>query len=207
VIIEGSLSNSNSQGAFHGASISAARYLGVAEIGSIEGDSEGTIYITAGGVIGSSGRSAIAIEHLAVAGSVRYAQILAGYNANDFGFNPDAQIKLIQLGTSEAETVLFETDIAAGIARGDDFRFGTLDDEVIPAEGESARTLSTIHRLEIEGAVVSRGRGIVAEEVKFISVNGVPEAQLQQGPRNDFFLLEGNTFAGTRVSELPPLTG
>ncbi|MGV3531041.1 MAG: hypothetical protein ACO1QR_01635, partial [Chthoniobacteraceae bacterium] len=186
------------------ASISAQRFLGSVELGAIEGDSEGTIYITAGGVVGSTGKSAIAIDRLVVTGSVRYAQILAGYDANEFGFNPDAQIKLIQIGSSEGETILFETDIAAGISRGDDFRFGTFDDEVITAEGASERTLSIIHRLEIEGAVTSRGRGIVAEEVKFISVNGTFEEQLQPGARNDFFLLSTDTFTGVRVSELPP---
>ena len=204
VIIEGTLSNSNSQAGYHAASISAQRFLGSVELGAIDGDSEGTIYITAGGVVGATGKSAVAIDRLIVTGSVRYAQILAGYDANEFGFNPDAQIKLIQVGSSESETVLFETDIVAGISHGGDFRFGTFDDQVIEAEGSTERTLSTIHRLEIAGAVTARGRGIVAEEVKFISVNGEPELQLQKGPRNDFFLLAGDTFSGMRVSELPP---
>jgi hypothetical protein len=203
-----------SLGGFASASISAARNLGTVDIGSVFGDVEGRVHITAGGTLeAGTDKQALAIKSVTIRDFFEHGRILAGYNIELSPVNPDVQIGTVEVGqaNSENSVVWRFSDVVAGAESQFNDRFGDSDDRLIGgSSGTSviAKIASVIINGEVETFnVAARGffgaSGIVAEHVVSVELEG-SNISLSNGPRNDTFVLVGPSNTTLVVSEVGP---
>lgn len=177
---DGSLGDVTIGGLIFGGSLSARTTIGNILVGdSIVGAANGRVTITAGGAQDSKPAS---IASLTVNGSVEFADILSGYSSTSVRTNADASIGPVKVGIH-----WIASNLVAGVDRGADGYFGTADDGF--AVAGSSTFISRIGPITIGGVAdgtTSPGDsfGIVAELVKALSINGVPQT-LTSGPSND----------------------
>lgn len=172
---------------------------GIASSGAIRSNGSIASLVINGNLKGTDTNNAIisalnSIKKLQVGGDVEFAEILAGYDKGGTisspranAINPDAQIGTIQINGS-----FRASSIVAGIAAGDDDKFGTLDDEVISGEDitDSVRVISKIAKVIIGSVGVApvnpadASFGIVAEHVVSVQIGGITQP-LISGPYND----------------------
>jgi len=161
-----------------------------------------------GDVVGKDGNAATisalggpkgkAFKNIEVFGSVRFAEILAGYDpvveqrdnggnavrdARGRGRNADAQI-----GSVVIHGEISATNIVAGVSAGADKLFGTADDVALSGTDVQnvSDVFSQIASVIVNGAVVanSTDHGIVAQHVVAVRT-GVTNVPLTEGPVND----------------------
>ncbi len=198
-------------GGFGSGFISAEGNLSSVKIGNslLGGDGSGSGYVAAGGNLttfeadfasgnSESSRPRISagklISSVTINGSIFNTDILAGYNTSGFGFNPDAQIGTVKIGTfadSETESGTMQgTNIVAGIsARGDGY-FGTSDDQPLSGTDKPA-IYSKIASVIVKGSIINTSNsgdtfGIVAQHLVSVKVGGSP-LSLTAGARNNHY--------------------
>jgi|GEM_PF-6268093 len=183
-----------------GASWLSGRISAGADIGSINviGDMSGLnvanpVTLSAMGkkVAPKSGLD-VAIGSIKVGGNVSFASILAGYSTFLSGFNADASVGSVTVGSWAASTLL------AGVKAGSDMQNGTTDDvKLSGGVRDNAKIFSRIGAIVIKGtAEGSSGAGdhfgIVAEQIISARIGSGPTAvklAFTPGPRGpaDFF--------------------
>jgi hypothetical protein len=170
-----------------------------------------------GDVLGNEGTRAIisaegkgddqtAITNLRIDGFARFAEILAGYNANATTSDPrgeavnaDAHIGTVRFG-GDVESI----SVIAGVAAGTDGLFGTADDTVL-AGSDDAKAQSKIAKIIIEGTARpgTTSTGILAQFVNSLWANG-SNVELTSGAGNDSDRMkEVADGSGIHVFELP----
>ena len=175
ILVTGDIKAATGTGGEHlgSASIFSAQSIGSLTVkGSVEGaDVAGgvrAVVISAGGNIGNVN-----------IGTMRFAEILAGYGPDETGGtfttargtlrNGDAQIGKVTVGTFSASSIV------AGVDDGGDDSFGTSND-VVPQTGitNSAKLISRIASVTILNALAGNNTaGIVAQAVGTVKVAGV----------------------------------
>ena len=175
ILVTGDIKAATGTGGEHlgSASIFSAQSIGSLTVkGSVEGaDVAGgvrAVVISAGGNIGKVN-----------IGTMRFAEILAGYGPDETGGtfttargtlrNGDAQIGKVTVGTFSASSIV------AGVDDGGDDSFGTSND-VVPQTGitNSAKLISRIASVTILNALAGNNTaGIVAQAVGTVKVAGV----------------------------------
>jgi hypothetical protein len=155
--------------------------------GSIVGRANSRLVIAAQGADGPA-----RIGTITVAGSVQFADILAGYEVGLFRdrTNSDARIGKVSVGGNWQAS-----NLVAGVDVGADELFGTADDGA--AAAGSPTFISRISAITIGGTAggTSGGTdhfGIVAEQVKALSINGAA-VPLNLGSLSDLNVSIGNT--------------
>lgn len=146
---------------------------------------------------GASGK-ATAIRSVLIDGDAKFAEILAGYDADATAasvrgteVNADAGIGTVQVGGT-----LKSSSIVAGVSAGDDGLFGSADDHLIGGGGviDVAATYSRIAKIIVGGAGSgSVSAGIIAQELGSVQVAGA-----------GFPLFAGAGNDTTRTQELAP---
>jgi hypothetical protein len=142
----------------------AAETIGAIKAGNLEG-----VKIVASGVLNpAKAANALAIKSIAISGSVKFSDILAGYNAAGEPVNAD-----VQIGKVAVKGQWIASDLIAGATAGADEIFGTADDARIAGGGAIVSKLASI---TIGGAAFGTvdeaddGFGFVAEELGKISI-------------------------------------
>lgn len=142
---------------------------------------------------------AIAIKGLSVGGSMRFANVLAGYSTDGTGVNADVQIGAVIVRGS-----WIASSIAAGVLANAEGGFGTLDDSVIT--GGTAEVVSKIASITIKGAMFGTPTtgdhfGFVAEEIAKFSI-GKTVFPLERGASNDVVGFTIGAFGDLFVREI-----
>jgi hypothetical protein len=196
-----------SGGIFAATSITTLKVLGVGGV-SIEGNEDNAVVITALQKIGN----------LTFAGSVKYAEVLAGYTAPSEAANARGTMRNAG-ATIDSVTVngaFTASSIVAGVYAGTDGVFGTADDDrttngTTNAPGNQALIsriakviLAQVPALPVDPtpdptAVISYG--IVADNVKSVKANGAV-VLLVTGPTNDPGVVVGPADAKLKVFEV-----
>ena len=172
------------------ASIRVAHQIGSLVVkGSIEGNSEAHVLITARGqeLVARNSTKDVALQTFQVGGSVRYADILTGYDQNAnlalAAINPNAQIgKVTVTGDWVASNLI------AGAAYSTAFGAGT---DVKSAGVDNPDITSTIASIIIGGQISGTADsptdhfGFVAQEIKRFQAGGAKPLPLNTGAGND----------------------
>jgi hypothetical protein len=151
--------------------------------GSVSGSETFAASICAKGTTAPDKASqAIAIKGLAVGGSVRFANVLAGYSTGGAEVNADVQIGAVSVGSN-----WIASNIAAGVAGVTAGGFATADP--LPIPGGSGDIVSKIASIAIKGAAfgtIPTGDhfGFVAEEIGKLRI-GATTFPLERGAHND----------------------
>jgi hypothetical protein len=139
--------------------------LGTVKVdGSINGTEALPATISAKGtLLPNKPSQAMAIKSLTVGGSVRFANVLAGYATSGVGMNADVQIGAVSISGN-----WIGSSLAAGILANGQGDFGTPDDSVIA--GGDAGIISRIASIAIKGAASGSSTagdhfGFVAQEI------------------------------------------
>lgn len=206
VVISGNLEGGEGS---HSGFISAEGNISSVKIGAslLGGEGSGSGYVAAGQTLGSleaafasgsseSSRPRISagdsITSVTISESIFNTDILAGYNTDGIGFNPDAQIGTVKIGTGTGPGHMQGTNIVAGIGVGSDGKFGTFDD-VVFAGSSSSPAYSKIASVIVKGTIEptdSSGDsfGILAENLVSLKVGG-STLSLASGALNDSYKL------------------
>ncbi len=155
--------------------------------GSLLGNANNPVLITARGQATPGAGKDLAIASLTVGGRAAFADILAGYNrsATPVGVNADAQIGPVIVGDWIASNLVAGVQDDADAARDDDFGEG--DDFLILG---GTPTLSRIASILIKGTalgslfVVGDHFGFVAQQIGSLKIGGTA-IPLTPGPGND----------------------
>jgi hypothetical protein len=152
-------------------SVRAAEDIGPITVrGSLLGDAETPVVISARGQAAPTGPADVAIRSVTVGGRVEHALILAGYGTNFVGGNGDAQIGAVVVGGDWVASRL-----AAGTGVGDDKTPGTPDDTFLG--GGRPGVVSKIASIAIGGQALGTvggadSFGLLAEKIGSLTVGG-----------------------------------
>lgn len=117
----------------------------VAVAGSVTGSDSFPVVISAKGTMQPSKTTqTLAIKGLNVGGSVRFADVLAGYSTDGVGVNADVRIGAVSVGGN-----WIASNLAAGVLANDEGGFGTADDSLIT--GGKENLISKIASIAIKG--------------------------------------------------------
>jgi hypothetical protein len=165
-------------GIFSGGTLGKVRVAG-----SVSGSESFAATISAMGTMSpNKPKQATAIKGLAVGGSVRFANVLAGYTTGGGEVNADVQIGPVSVGSN-----WIASNIAAGVAGVTAGGFSTADP--LPIPGGSGDIISKIATIAIKGAAfgtIPTGDhfGFVAEEIGRLRI-GATTFPLERGAHND----------------------
>ncbi len=172
------------------ASIRVANNIGKLTIlGNIEGDAETAVVITARGAasVPVNATKDIAFGSVSVGGSVRYTEILAGYNLTDdvsaAAINPNAQI-----GSVTVKKDWIASNLVAGAAYNETFGDGT--DTLSPGV-ENPDIIAKIAKITIGGQVFGTA-GVTTDHFGFVAEE-IGKFQLGKGKAGAFSLSSGES--------------
>lgn len=194
------------------ASIRVANNIGSLAIkGDIIGNAETHVLITARGIasVPFNATKDVAFGSITVGGSVRYTEILAGYDTSDdleaAAVNPNAQI-----GSVTVKSDWIASDLVAGAAYNENFGDGT---DTKNAGVENPDIIASIAKITIGGTVVGTAEvaddhfGFIAEQIVRFQIGSGKAGlySLNAGPSNDNDPVSGRYNVGgtddTRIFE------
>jgi hypothetical protein len=168
--------------------------------GGISGNETFPAIISAKGtILPDKAGEAVAIKVLSVGGSMRFANVLAGYSTAGIGVNADVQIGAVSVGGN-----WIASNLAAGVLANGEGGFGTSDDSLIP--GGTGDMISKIASIAIKGAASgtpSAGDhfGFVAEEIGKFCI-GKTVFPLERGANNNTAGFTIGSFGDLLVREI-----
>ncbi len=167
------------------ASIVAGTQLGPVKItGDISGTVSNPVIISGSGrAVAPAAGSDLAIQSLTVGGSAEFLVLRAGFSAaGGLGVNADASIGAVKIGGDFVSSV-----IVAGVDKGIDGLFGTLDDVKLIGGGvrDNTAIVSKIASVTVKGQILGSvgagdAFGIVAEQIGALKV-GLVKVPLTTG--------------------------
>jgi hypothetical protein len=158
--------------------------------GGIDGTAATAAIITARGkaVIAQDQTTDVAIGSIKIGGSVRNAEILAGYDTTEdvtaAESNPNAQIGDVQIAGD-----WIASDLVAGAKWNDNFGDGT--DTKTLANADIPEIVARIANITIKGQVLGTGDiandhfGFIAQEIVSMKIGGTHVVLLNAAPSND----------------------
>ncbi|HZI99658.1 MAG TPA: hypothetical protein VFD22_03270, partial [Gemmatimonadaceae bacterium] len=159
-------------GDLFGGSIRSGGQLGAIHISGdvTASDSSPAIISAAGTLAPANNGQALAIAGIHIGGSVRGAEILAGYDISALPVNPD-----VRIGKVRVRGDWIGSSMVTGADAGEDGLFGTADDSLI---AESNSIVARIASILIRGVAAATDSefdhyGIVGEQITSLTVNAL----------------------------------